>query len=302
MNLRNVDLNLLVILEALLDEAHVSRAARRINLSQPATSAALERCRTLFDDALLIRGKGGMILTPKADRLHHRLKQLLAELQDVMGRRDEDLASIQQVLRLSMSDVLVAHLGPRLAAYLGETAPGVDLVFVPWVGPGAALEQLVKGEVDLAISQFPQVGVGISRRTLEHNEYRIILRKHHPVLSEFNLDTWLAQPHLIVSGQGETRTALDVELETLGRTRRVAVVVPTFNVALSMLRQTDLVAMLPGHSVPMEVQQEVEMLPPPIDIPGYTLHMAWHRRLDEDRVTTHVADYISNQCFSINTA
>ncbi|TDG15669.1 LysR family transcriptional regulator [Seongchinamella unica] len=302
MSLRKTDLNLLVILDALLDEAHVSRAAQRINLSQPATSAALERCRQLFDDPLLIRSRGGMILTPKADRLHHRLKQVLVELEDVLESRDEDLQRIEQTLRLSMSDAYVASLGPKLAAYLGATAPGVNLVFLPWVGPGAALEQLVKGQVDLAISQFPQVQSSISRRELAHEDYRIILRKDHPALARFDLDTWLALPHLIMSGRGETRTGLDLLLEGMGRKRRVAMVVPSFNLALPLLQQTELVSMLPVHGVPRELFAEFELLPPPVDMPGYTVHLAWHRRLDGDRVTGHVADFIAGECFPLDAA
>ena len=297
MNLRSVDLNLLVVLDALLDEAHVSRAAVRLNLSQPATSAALERCRRLFDDALLIRRKGGMTLTPKADRLHRRLKQVLAELHDLLAGRDEDLGSVRQTLRLSMSDAHIDDIGPMLQRHLVQVAPGIDLVFMPWVGPGAALEQLSKGEVDIAISQFPQVGPGIIRRDLGYEDYRVILRRNHPALARFDLDSWLEWPHLIVSGRGETHTGLDQVLRAMGRERRTAMVVPSFNLVFPLVRDTDLVAMVPRHAVPDDLAEAFELREPPVDMPGYTLHMAWHRRLEHDRVTSHVADFIARKIY-----
>ena len=294
MKLRSVDLNLLVVLEALLDEAHVTRAAERLDLSQPATSAALDRCRTLFDDALLIRRKGGMTLTPKADRLHYRLKRLLAELNEVLDSRDEDLSSIRQTVRLSMADSLVADLAPTLYNHLCDNAPGIELVFIPWVGPGAALEQLARGEVDVAVSQFAQAGPGIIRRDLAREEYRVILRKGHPALAQFDLEQWLACPHLIVSGRAESHTGLDQVLRDLGLSRRVNMVVPNFSLVFELVRSTNLVSMVPGNAIPDEMADHLEILEPPIEVPGYILQMAWHRRLEHDRVTNHVADFIAN--------
>ena len=104
MNLRSIDLNLLVILDALLDEAHVSRAAARLNLSQPATSSALDRCRHLFGDPLLERGKGGMRLTARAQALRDPLKNLLAGIAAVVDAPEDPLAAIRQTVRIITAD------------------------------------------------------------------------------------------------------------------------------------------------------------------------------------------------------
>lgn len=294
MHLRNTDLNLLVTLDTLLDEAHVSRAAKRLGLSQPATSAALDRCRRLFDDVLLIRRKGGMTLTPRAERLHHQIKGVLAQLHEVLESTDDDLASIHQTVRLSMSDSIAAGLAPELYAHLSEVAPGIDLVFLPWAGPGAAQDELARGEVDLAISQFPQLGAGFIRRDLWEDEYQVLLRKGHPALEEFSLESWLAWPHVIVSGRGERETGLDQRLRAAGLGRRVAMVVPSFQLIFPILRDTDLVTIRP-NSTPSALLDfyQLETRQVPFELPGYVVHMAWHRRLEHDRVTNYIAGYIS---------
>ena len=110
MNLRGVDLNLLVVLDALLEEAHVSRAAERLGLSQPATSSALDRCRHLFGDRLLERAAGSMRLTPKAEALRPRLKDALAGVVDVLAPPEVPLADLRQTVRLLMADNLAALL------------------------------------------------------------------------------------------------------------------------------------------------------------------------------------------------
>ena len=110
MNLRSIDLNLLVVLDALLDEAHVSRAAQRVALSQPATSSALERCRYLFKDPLLVRSTGLMKLTPKAQSLRAPIKQALQGVVSVFKAPDIDLRALSGNVRVGLADALLARL------------------------------------------------------------------------------------------------------------------------------------------------------------------------------------------------
>lgn len=294
MDLRRVDLNLLVILDALLEEAHVTRAARRLKMSQPATSAALERARALFDDRLLIRGRQGMTLTPKADRLRRRIRPVLAEMEDVLELREEDLGRIQQTVRLSMSDSMVAELAPALLRHLALCAPGVDLVFLPWLGPGAAQDQMASGAVDLAVSQFPDIGAGFLQRRISFEEYRVVMRRDHPASDNFDLEHWLAWPHVMASGRGEARSGLDRILGAQGLERRIGVVVPTFQLVLELVRGTDLLATVPHHILDRGPESGLVFRAPPLEIPGYDLHIAWHRRLEGDPVTREIADFVAS--------
>ncbi|HBD92030.1 MAG: LysR family transcriptional regulator [Rhodobacteraceae bacterium GWE1_64_9] len=287
MNLRALDLNLLVILDALLDEAHVSRAADRLNLSQPAASAALQRCRHLFRDDLLERGRGTMRLTPRAEALRAPLKSLLAGVTDLVDPAEPPLAELRQTLRIAMADFpALLVIGPLQRA-LRSTAPGLDLVIQPWHGAEAARSALVAGTTDLAISVFPTEDAEIDRQALLTEHYVIALRPGHPALAGFDLQGWLAFPHILVSGRGDSRSPLDGVLARLGLARRVGLVVPSFGMVPDLLRGSDMIAMLPSRI--LTVAPDLASLPVPIEVAGFTLHLAWHRRRAKDTGLRHVA-------------
>ncbi|MDX3925324.1 MAG: LysR family transcriptional regulator [Shinella sp.] len=293
MNLRSIDLNLLVVLDALLDEAHVSRAAERLNLSQPAASSALERCRHLFGDSLLERGGGTMRLTPKAEALREPLKNLLADIRAVVDPPEEPLAEIRQTVRVLTADhPAVSIIGP-LQENLARTAPGIDIVIQPWHGAPTALDALAKGASDLALSVFPTIDeADFHREELLYERYLILMRKAHPAGDGFDLDHWLAYPHILVSGRGENRSPLDDALARQGRTRRVGIVVPSFMMVPPLVRDSDMIAMIPSHCVPADAASDFAVLPPPIPVEGFPLHLAWHRRRDRDAAVQHVASII----------
>jgi DNA-binding transcriptional LysR family regulator len=287
MNLRSLDLNLLVILDALLDEAHVSRAADRLGLSQPAASAALQRCRHLFRDELLVRGRGTMRLTEKAESLRAPLKSVLAGVIDLVDPPEQPLADIRQRLRLVMADYPAIFVTGPLHRALADTAPGIDLVIQPWHGAGAAKAALLEGSTDLALSVFPHEEPDIRREKVLTEQYVIALRPGHPAIEGFDLDQWLAWPHVLVSGRGETRSPLDGELTRLGRTRRVGLVVPSFAMVPDLLRGSDMIAMLPSRVAAAAI--DLVALPTPIHVTGFDLHVAWHQRRAKDRAVQHVA-------------
>ncbi|ATU90778.1 LysR family transcriptional regulator [Phyllobacterium zundukense] len=293
MNLRSVDLNLLVVLDALLDEAHVSRAADRLGLSQPAASSALERCRHLFNDPLLERGKGMMRLTPKAESLRVPIKNLLAEVEAVLDPPAIDLATLRQTVRVVMADYpAVVIVGP-LHQELAKSAPGIDLVIRPWHGgPSDALDGLAKGTIDLAASVFPKIDVSFRRHELLQEHYVVMMRKEHPAAAGFNLEKWLAFPHVLVSGRGHTSGALDEALTVYGKERRVGIVVPSFLMVPLLLAQSDLIAMIPSLCVPKDGAKNFALFEPPIPVDGFALHLAWHVRRDQDPAVQHVAGII----------
>ena len=235
MNLRSVDLNLLVVLDALLDEAHVSRAADRLGLSQPAASSALERCRHLFNDPLLERGRGRMRLTAKAEALRAPVKNVLAEIVAVLDPPAIDLATVRQTVRIVMADYPAVVIAGALHKALAETAPGIDLIIQPWHGANEALDGLAKGTIDLAASVFPKTDASFQRHELLREHYVVIMRKDHPAADGFDLDKWLAYPHVLVSGRGHTKGPLDDVLTTRGRERRVGIVVPSFVMVPALL-------------------------------------------------------------------
>lgn len=288
MNLRSFDLNLLVVLDALLDEAHVSRAAHHLNLTQPAVSNALQRCRALFDDPLLERKHGGMQRTPKAKALRAPIKSLLADLHCLLDPNEVPLAEVTQILRITASDDPTFLIAGALLAALEKSAPGVSLVFKPWIGNDAAARDLLNGDTDIAISVFPNEIEGLEKITLLDENYIVAMRHDHPASHEFNLDTWLAWPHILMSGKGELQAPLDAQLAKMGKQRRIAAVVPSFQVIPSLLAQTNNIAMVPQHGFDLHAHPALVGFEPPIEVNGFPLHLASHIRQVNDRVIQYV--------------
>ena len=287
MNLRSIDLNLLVVLDALLDEAHVSRAAERLGLTQPAVSAALQRCRGLFGDELLERGRGMMRRTDRAEALRAPLKTLLAGVAEMVDPAPVPLEKIRQTLKISMADYPAVLVMRPLLERLGAAAPGIDLVLQPWQGADAARTGLVAGTSDLALSVFPPAEDDLVRTELVSEHYVVAMRADHPATRDFRLETWLAHPHVLVSGRGDTRGPLDTVLAGQGLYRRVGVVVPTFQMVPELLAGSDLIAMLPSLCVPSA--SGLATFAPPVPVPGFVLHLAWHARRDGDTALRYVA-------------
>lgn len=292
MNLRGIDLNLLVVLDALLDEAHVSRAAHRLNLSQPAVSSALQRCRDLFGDRLLERGRGGMTRTPVADTLRAPLRSILAEVESLLDPEDIPLDRIERVVRITTADDPAALLASPLVEALGQTAPGITVAFRPWLGQDAVARELLDGDTDLAIAVFDREIENVEVRTLFDAEYVVAMRKGHPAAAAFDIAAWLASPHVVVSGRGDLRTPIDPHLAAMGYRRRVGLVVPSFQLVPTVLAATDMMAMLPRQSLAAHGHLDLVVFPPPVAIEGFTLKVAWHARQNLDRAVQHVCGIV----------
>ena len=292
MNLRGVDLNLLVILDVLLDEAHVSRAAYRLNLSQPAVSSALQRCRDLFGDRLLERGRGGMTRTPLAETLRAPLRSVLAGVETLLDPKEMPLDRIERVVRVTTADDPAALLASPLVEALGRTAPGIALVFRPWLGQDAAIRELLDGDTDIAIAVFDDKVENLEIRPLLAADYVVAMRRDHPAASGFDLAAWLAWPHVVVSGRGDRRTPLDSRLAGMGHRRRVGLVMPSFQLVPAVLASSDLIAMLPRQTVAAQTHLDLAVFPPPVAVEGFTLDLAWHIRQTRDQAVRHVVEIV----------
>ena len=294
MNLRSLDLNLLVILDALLDEAHVTRAAQRLALSQPATSSALERCRHVFKDRLLERGQGGrMTLTPAAQALRAPLKRALVAITEVVGAETPDLATLRQSVRIVMADLPGTLVAAPLYRALQDSAPGVQALLMAWRSNDDALQALASGAADIVVSVVPPVAGALHREELIREEYRVAMRAGHPAARCFGLDAWLDYPHVVVSSRGEATGALDAALAEIGRERRVGMVVPLFAQVGPLLADSDLIAMLPARSLRPPHGAGLVHFAPPIAVDGFALSMAWHERRDTDPGVRHVRQLLA---------
>lgn len=301
MNLRGIDMNLLVVLDALLDEAHVSRAAHRLNMSQPAVSSALQRCRELFRDQLLVRGRGGMTRTLLAETLRAPLRSILVEVESLLDPEETPLDKIERLVRITTADDPAALLAFPLVEHLARNAPGITVAFRPWRGQDAVLRELLDGDTDIAIAVFDREIENVEIRQLVEFEYMVAMRKGHPAAVGFDLDTWLACPHVVVSGRGDLRTPLDSRLAVMGYRRRVALVVPSFQLVPPVLAASDLMAMLPKQSIAAHAHLGLAVFPPPVTVDGFTLSMAWHVRQNVDRAVQYVSEIV-RETFGLSRA
>lgn len=282
-NLGAVDLNLLVALRALLTERHVTRAAARVGLSQPAMSHALARLRELFDDPLLVRTAAGMQPTPRAEALAPALTSALDELARLVAPPGAfDPRASTRRFRITADDYTELVLLPHVLERVWKEGPDIDVQIRAPVGRG--IEDIVEGRADFSIvpARSGPGPRGVYVQKLFHEEFVAVVRADHPhVKKKLSLDEYLALPHALISPRGEAGSVVDNALAKLRRTRRVAVEIPHFLVAPHLVQKTDLVLLL-GERVAAVMAEPLglRVLAPPreLDLQGFSVSLIWHER------------------------
>ncbi|WP_316395757.1 LysR family transcriptional regulator [Bradyrhizobium sp. 33ap4] len=282
MNLNSLDLNLLVALDALLREANVSRAAMRLNLSQPATSHALQRLRDLIGDPLLVRTGARMELTPRAQALRSPLAHALDQVRALFVSDDFDAARSDRHFRLMMPDLAVELLMPPLMEKVTQIAPNVTIDVVPWRGPAIFTPEFAR-TIDLVIS-IGDSFKGFHRQRLYTDSDALAVRRGHGVGTKLkNCEAFLAARHVAVIIRGQNEDLIDSWLRAKGIERRIALVVPGYIEALHVTARTDLVAFVPRRLISaLSKQLSLMTVTPPLD-PGIDeQHMFYPTRAQMD--------------------
>jgi DNA-binding transcriptional LysR family regulator len=277
-----LDLNLLVVLRALLAERHVTRAALRVGLSQSATSHALARLRDLYADPLLVRRGRTLELTPRAARLLPALERGLGGLLDAVASEPAfDPRTARRTFNLGMADYLQAlTIGPLLRQ-VARDAPGVDLSVV--VFPN--VQELVEsGAVDLALMVPESITRTLSHEPLFSESFLVMVRRDHPEIGRtLTQAQYLRQRHVVVAPRGTPGSTVDDALAQRGLTRRVALRVTNFLIAPVVVCQTDFLSTMPERLARQLAQTyPVRLLRPPVKLPTTPYGMYWHPRLDHD--------------------
>jgi DNA-binding transcriptional LysR family regulator len=285
-NLSRVDLNLLVLFQTVMDEAHVGRAARRLNLTPSAVSHGLGRLRRLFNDPLFLRTPKGVVPTERASELSAPVADILVRVSKVVSSAEPfDPSTSRRTFSIGSPDAVVL---PSLLPALRRMAPNIDIRMRqllpsagsmargnPWAG---AYEELDARTLDVAIAPFSDVPARFVTQTLYDESFVIASRANHPFVRSPSLETFCAARHLLVSQSGDSYGFVDKMLAEQGLSRRVALTVPNFMLALAVIAETDLIVAVPRHFLAQHAKRfDLTMTEPPLDLSSDPLQAAVSR-------------------------
>ncbi|MCP4500420.1 MAG: LysR family transcriptional regulator [Deltaproteobacteria bacterium] len=283
MHLTNIDLNLIVSLDALLQERNVTRAAQRVGISQSAMSHGLARLRTLFDDPILVRSGRKMVLTPRAEQLVSPLAEALQNLAGALQtQRPFVPLETTGVVSIACGDYISSLLVPSLVRRLSREAPHLDMDLAPM---GHTLhERLESGEVTLAIGVLRGRASGLRRRLLFTENFASVVRQGHPSISKrLTLKKFCETPHILVGTGIRGEGAVDAELAKIDKSRRVAVRTATFLSAPLIVAETDLILTIPLRLAHRFAKVfALQVYKPPVVLAGFQCHSQWHERWQND--------------------
>ena len=289
MRLSSIDLNLLVALDALLTERNVTRAAKRVGMTQPGMSNALHRLRRLFDDELLVRSGRTFLLSPQGEALVAPIAEILAQIQDTLeSRASFDPARDECHLSISASDYATLVLIGPLVRTLSVEAPGITVDVTPRSADVPGL--LEGGKVDFVIEPLQLMnGVRFPRKRLLHDHWlSAVWAGNSEVGSRMTKETFLALGHLIYSIGSDHQLALpDQFLRASGINRKIEYSVESFLLAPFLLKGTNLTALIPARTRPaIEQSGDIKFVPPPYPVPDITEYLWWHPRRTTDAAHT----------------
>ena len=282
-NIRKIDLNLLAVLDALLDERNVTRAAARLGYTQPTISGMLRRLRDLFGDPLFVRAQRGMLPTPRAQALAGPLKQLLADSQHLLARDAFDPANAEATFIVSCNDYMQHALLVPFVRVLRSEARQIHLAISPPIVEGLS-DALAGGRIDLAIT-IPDFAMSdLPSRVLYRERYVVAVRPQHPLArrAAMTVERFCSYDHVLVSPTGGSfEGPTDRALARLKLRRKVRYSVPSFLLMPEILQTDDLVALIPSRLL-RENEKRLVVLKPPIEVPGFDVIAVWHPRVDKD--------------------
>jgi len=292
------DLRLLPIAFALYDELSVSRAARALNMSQPAVSRALRKLRAVFNDPLFIRGATGVTPTPRAHALVRETRPLVELLEEsLLSEENFDPALSTRTISVALSDVGELVFLPRLLERFRAHVPqcAVRSVALP---PAQLAHGLERGEIDLAVGYFPDLKRPsfLQQRLFTHH-FACLIRACHPQRNaRLSLRDFLDLEHAVVRAEGRSQEIFERFLARRGIRRRVVLLTPHFLSIPIVIARSDLVATVP-HALALyfaRLSPDLAFTRPPFDIAGFDVKQHWHRRFDQDPRSRWLREQVAN--------
>lgn len=283
-DLSQIDLNLLVLFEAVFAEAHVGRAAARMHLSTSAVSHGLGRLRRVLNDPLFLKTPKGVVPTERALALAPAIADALRKVREVVARSEPfDPATSSRRMVIGAPDGVAAVLLPSLLSQLAAEAPRIDIgirQLLPVAGEIAperawrdAFRDLETRALDIAIIPSDEGPARFERRTLYEEDFVLAMRPGHPFLDRSGVDTYCASDHLVVSHSGDPHGFVDEVLARQGLSRRVALTLPNFIFACSAIAGTNLICALPRRFAAQQAASQAFVIAePPLPLGAFRLN------------------------------
>jgi DNA-binding transcriptional LysR family regulator len=285
MDLKDIDLNLLVIFQQLLQERRVSAVANNLGLSQPTVSNALNRLRQQLGDELFLRTSRGMEPTAFAMQLAEPISYALSAIHETLNQRTRfEPANSERKFIVGMNDIGEIYFLPTLMKILADIAPGISLSTIRTTGANLA-EAMEAGRIDLAIGWLPHLKSGFFQRRLFVQEHVCLFRHGHPLhkSSPLTQEEFEAAEHVVVSSVGTGHASVDAHIEKLGIRRRAVLTVPHFVAVGHILASTDMIATVPErfarHCVAPFNLHYVDL---PLKLPDIGINLFWHARFHKE--------------------
>ncbi|EKF41843.1 LysR family transcriptional regulator [Nitratireductor indicus] len=298
MNLRSMDLNLLLVFDAVYSERSISRAALRLNLSQPAVSNALARLRHTVDDPLFKREGSGMVPTPRAKSLRDPIRQALELLErGFRGDEEFDYSKSNREFVIAVEDYGETVLIPRFIDWLAEAAPGIHIQIRP--EPSSLLtRELREGTVDLALDYFALQGEGFVSKCVLTEGLVTLSRIDHPKLGEqLTLDSYLDLQHVVITPRRKSRPMIDLALNKRGLKRDIALTVPHFLSMPAVVQRSNLLATLPRRMAFIYADHfRLKTYTVPVRTPEFPVFLIWHDTHDADPAHRWLRNHLIALC------
>ena len=303
--LRKLDLNLLLVFAAVMRERSVSKAAGRLYLGPSAVSMALSRLRETIGDPLFVRSGAVMEPTSQAQQLWDGIAPALAAIEaTVRDARAFDPATARRDVRFAVPDDLEFVLVPRRLDRLAGEAPGLRMIVRP-SDFRTLLDRVDGGDADLALSATPTGGIDRRFRTRHlYNEPFAVLYDRAALgrTGALDLDAWTSTPHALLTNSGDLHGAVDEALGAIGRERRVLLGLSHFPTAPFVLRGRACLVNMPAVAAHYVARTfDLEVCPPPIAIPSFEVSLTWHLRTDADPLHVWFRELVASELHALRS-
>ena len=284
MNLRRIDLNLLVVFDSLVQERSITRAAEKLAMSQPAVSHALSRLRSQLDDPLLVRSGNTMQLSPRALELHETLHINLLSIDRALEKNPRfDPFTSQSEFTIATTDYVETLLLPKILKILNQKAPGIRL-HTRNLASDLPFDDIDNGVVDLVLCRAGKHPKYLRSKPLVEDRFLCAMAKSNPLSrKKLTFRRYLNADHLLVSPESNRKAIVDKVLSQQGEKRRIIATVPHFLVALPAVAETNLIVTAPARLLEtIGHQQGLHTTKVPVELTLFTISMLWHQRNEGD--------------------